>query len=191
MYYFILRRSLKSEVCVSGLEEGHASARRSLTASEVLFSPCLLPLPPVLWLFSVFYFRTASLTCQPPSSAFFLGPSQLLWSLQMIQNRFPVLRSLASSPSRQEGQGIYRLWELKCYLPLLKGGDISLPSIIQSLWGPCSSRVRISAQFWLWSPWSQPLTMNFFSLTVEQRVKPRGMSGENHCVAIGSRLGAL
>lgn len=29
------------------------------------------PLPPVLQLFSVFYFRTESLACQPPSSAFF------------------------------------------------------------------------------------------------------------------------
>lgn len=164
MYYFIVRKSLKSEVCVSGLEAGHASVSRSLTASEVVFSPCLLPLPPVLQLFSVFYFRTASLTCQPPSSAFFfrtititLVPTDDSGSVPS----FKVLSLLSLLPRRS---GYLQIVGTQV-LPLLKGGDITVPSIIQSLWGPWSSRVGISAQFWLWSPWSQPLAINLFSLT--------------------------
>lgn len=131
MHYFIVRRSLKSEVCVSGIEAGHVSARRALPASEVVFSPCLLPLPPVLQLFFVFYFRSASLACQPPSSAFFktititLVPTDDSGSVP----KFKVLSLLSILPRRSG----YLQTVGTQVLPLLKGGDVTLPSIVQSL----------------------------------------------------------
>lgn len=104
-----------------------------------------------LWLASLpllHFFRTITITLVPTDDSGSVPSFKVLSLLSLLPRRSGYLQIVGTQ-----------------VLPLLKGGDITVPSIIQSLWGPWSSRVGISAQFWLWSPWSQPLAINLFSLT--------------------------